>query len=60
MAVREFDIEDQIPDGVILNIPPFLNGAPQLSVSNESEPRKVAAVRVHVERATQRIKCFGI
>ena len=60
MADRGFDIEDDMPDGVTLNIPPFLNGAPQLSVSDESETRKIAAVRVHVERAIQRIKCFRI
>ena len=34
MADRGFDIEDDMPDGVTLNIPPFLNGAPQLSVSD--------------------------
>ena len=60
MAGRGFDIEDDMPDGVTVNIPPFLNGAPQLSVSDESETRKIAAVRVHVERAIQRIKCFRI
>ena len=60
MADRGFNIEDDMPDGVTLNIPPFLNGAPQLSVSDENETRKIAAVRVHVERAIQRIKCFRI
>jgi hypothetical protein len=35
---------------------PFLNGAPQLSVSDENETRRIAAVRVHVERAIRRIK----
>ena len=49
-----------MPDGVTLNISPFLNGAPQLSVSDECETRKIAAVRVHVERAIQRIECFRI
>ena len=60
MADRGFDIEHDMPDGVTLNIPPFLNGALQLSVSDESETRKIAAVRVHVERAIQHIKCFQI
>ena len=60
MADSRIDIEDDMPDGVTLNIPPFLNGAPQLSVSDESETRKIAAVRVHVQRAIQRIKCFRI
>jgi hypothetical protein len=49
-----------MPSGVGLNIPPFLNGADQLSVTDESRTRKIAAVRVHVERAIQRIKCFRI
>ena len=39
---------------------PFLNRAPQLSVSDENETRRIAAVRVHVERAIRRIKCFRI
>ena len=37
-----------MPDGVTLNTPAFLNGALQLPVSDESESRKIAAVRVHV------------
>ena len=60
MADRGFDIEDDMPNGVTLKIPPLLNGALQLSVSNESETGKIAAVRVHVEWAIQRIKCFQI
>ena len=32
-----------MPAGVGLNIPPFLNGAPQLSLSDETETRKIAA-----------------
>ena len=60
MADRGFDIEDDMPSGVGLNIPPFLNGANQLSVTDEINTRKIAAVRLHVERAIQRIKCFRI
>ena len=60
MADRGFDIADDMPAGVGLNIPPFLNGASQLSLNAENETRKVAALRVHVERAIQRIKCFRI
>ena len=60
MADRGFDIEDDMPDGVTLNSSPFLNGAPQSSVSDESETRKIAAVRVHVERVIERIKRFRI
>ena len=59
MADKGFDIEDIMPNGVNLNIPPFLKDQ-QLSVQAENETRKIAAVRVHVERAIQRIKCFRI
>ena len=56
MADRGFDIEADIPSGVLLNIPPFLNGQPQLSAEDEAKTRKIASVRVHVERAIARIK----
>ena len=32
MAARGFDIKEDMPDGVTLNIPPFLNGCTQLSL----------------------------
>ena len=41
MADRGFNIENDIPASVGLNIPPFLNGAPQLSLSDENETRKI-------------------
>ena len=59
MTDKGFDIEDEMPQGVNLNIPPFLKDQ-QLSVQAENETRKIAAVRVHVERAIQCIKCFRI
>ena len=60
MADRGFDIEGDLPAGVTLNIPPFLNGKSQLSLEEESSTRKVASVRVHVERAISRIKNYRI
>ena len=60
MADRGFDIEADMPNGVSLNIPPFLNGQPQLSAEDEAKTRKIAAVRVHVERAIARIKTYRI
>ena len=56
MADRGFDIEADIPSGVLLNIPPFINGQHQLSAEDEAQTRKIASVRVHVERAIARIK----
>jgi hypothetical protein len=49
-----------MPAGVRLNIPPFLNGATQLSLDAEHETRKIAALRFHVERTIQHIKSFRI
>ncbi|XP_012563808.3 uncharacterized protein LOC105848303 [Hydra vulgaris] len=49
MADRGFDIADDLPKNVSLNIPPFLNGKAQLSQEDENETRKIAAVRIHVE-----------
>ena len=40
-------------------ISPFLNNQ-KLSIQAENDKRKIAAVRVHVERAIQRVKCFRI
>ena len=56
MADRGFDIIDDLPPGVTLNIPAFLNGDDQLTLEKESTTRKIASVHVHVERAIARIK----
>ena len=56
MADRGFDIEESLPSGVTLNIPPFLRDNPQLSTEDEAKTRKIASVRVHVERAIRRVK----
>ena len=55
-----FDIESELPAGVSLNIPPFLNGKDQLTLGEETTTRKIASVRVHVERAISRIKNYRI
>ena len=59
MADRGFDIEaDLIPLGVKLNIPPFLKGKTQLSEKEMVETRRIVSVRIHVERAMERIKNY--
>ncbi len=60
MADKGFDIEDDLPNGCSLNIPPFLRGKEFLSPKEELETRQIAAVRIHVERAISRIKTFRI
>jgi hypothetical protein len=60
MADRGFDIESDLPSGVTLNIPPFLDGKDQLSLEEELTTRKIASIRLHVERAIARIKNYRI
>ena len=55
MADRGFDIESDLPEGVGLNIPPFMRGKEHLSLGEEIETRQIASVRIHVERAISRI-----
>ena len=61
MAYCGFTIQDQLSlIDVNLNIPPFLEGRTKLPAKEVLEGRKIASVRVHVERAISRIKCFHI
>ena len=61
MADRGFTIKDMLKElGINLNIPPFLDGKKQLSPTDVEAGRKIASLRIHVERAIGRIKCFGI
>ena len=61
MADRGFTIKDMLQAiGVDLNIPPFMEGRQQLPASKVQEGRRIASVRIHVERAIGRIKTFNI
>ena len=60
MADKSFDIGEDLPVGVGLNIPPFLRSKDSLNIEEEMEARKIASVRMHVERAISRIKTFRI
>ena len=61
MADRGFTIKDILNDiGVKLNIPPFMDGRKRLPAEEISEGRKIASVRIHVERAIGRMKSFSI
>ena len=61
MADRGFTIEDDLkPLSVHLNIPSFLGGRDQLSAAEVKESQTIASVRIHVERAIQRVKKFRI
>lgn len=61
MADRGFDIADLLaPKCVTLNIPPFTKGKTQLDQAEVQRHRKVSSLRIHVERAIERIKIFRV
>lgn len=53
MADRGFTIEDILPAGVTLNVPPRLNETGQLTENERSTTRRIASIRIHVERAIE-------
>lgn len=61
MADRGFTIHDLLfPLRVKLNMPAFTKGKPQLTEEEVTETRRIAHVRIHVERAIRRLKVFKI
>ena len=60
MADRGFNIKDLLKGiGVELNIPPFMEGR-QLPPQEIETGRRIASLRIHVERAIRRIKHYSI
>ena len=61
MADRGFTIRDQLRAiNVNLNIPPFMEGRGQLPASEVLEGRKIASLRIHVERDIQMRRPLGL
>ena len=61
MAGKCFDIQHLlVSHGVRLNISPFRRGEQQVLPQELATKKKIAAVRIRVERKMQRIKCFRI
>ena len=62
LADRGFTISDILPQGVKLTIPAFTKGHKDRRLPEESvtSTRRIANVRIHVERAIRRLKCFKI
>ena len=61
MADRGFSISNDVaPFGITLNIPAFLSGMEQFATSEVIESQTIASVRIHIERAIQRVKRFRI
>ena len=59
LADKGFLIQDLLPAGVSLNIPPFLEHG-KFTESEVKLTRKIASCRIHVERANARLKDFKI
>ena len=60
MADKGFTIQDLLPLGVSLNIPPFLGSASQMPAEDVVLTQEIASLRIHVERAINKIKNFHI
>ena len=55
MANKGFTIQDLLPLGVNLNLPPFL-GASSTQMGVDVEKQEIASFWIHVERAIHKIK----
>lgn len=61
MADRGFMVKDMLKAiNVELNLPPFMEGRSQLPSQEVEQGRRIASLRIHVERAIGRIKTYGI
>ncbi|XP_037524682.1 uncharacterized protein LOC119401781 [Rhipicephalus sanguineus] len=61
MADRGFALTDEMQiQGVRLNTPAFTKGKTQLTNKEVTSTRRIASVRIHVERAINRLKTYRI
>ena len=60
MADKGFTMDDVLPLGVSLNIPPFLGENSQMSAEDVIKTQEIASLRIHIERAINKIKNFHI
>ena len=60
LADKGFTIYKLLPQGLSLNIPPFLRGKSYFTPEEAKMSQKIARARIHVERANERIKNFEI
>lgn len=59
LADKGFLLNDILPPGVSVNIPPFLT-TPQFTPNQVFQTTSIARARIHVERAIQRVKGYLI
>ena len=60
VVYRGLDIASILPEGVSMNIPPFWGDHVQFDEMLLAAARKIASLRIHVERAIQRMKNLTI
>ena len=61
MADKGFNIDKLCQErSLLLNIPPFLGKDAQLSAGEMVDTKRIASLRVHVERAVERVNIFHI
>ena len=61
MADRGFNIQEMLASkGVRVNVPPFMNQSGQFTEQEMLATRRIATLRIHVERAIERIKNYHI
>uniref|UniRef100_A0A3B3I479 DDE Tnp4 domain-containing protein n=1 Tax=Oryzias latipes TaxID=8090 RepID=A0A3B3I479_ORYLA len=60
LADLGFTIKDILPPGVSLALPAFTRGRKELSDHEVTSTRRLANVRIHIERAIRRLKGFKI
>ena len=58
MNDKGFQIADILPLGVKLNILPFLGANTRMSAEDVVRTEQIAGLRIHVERAINKIKNF--
>ncbi|PFX24400.1 uncharacterized protein LOC111331706 [Stylophora pistillata] len=61
MADRGFNIQELLASkGVKVNVPPFMNQSGQFTEQEMVATRRIATLRIHVERAIERIRNYHI
>ncbi|XP_065280130.1 uncharacterized protein [Dermacentor albipictus] len=61
MVDKGFKVDDLLPRGVVLHMPPFrIPGEAQMSAKDVEATKHVASARVHIERVIRRIKEFHL
>ncbi|XP_077490768.1 uncharacterized protein LOC144101460 isoform X3 [Amblyomma americanum] len=61
MVDRGFKLEPHLEaQGIRMNVPAFTRGKSQLSEKEVTKTRRIASLRIHVERAINRIKTYRI